>query len=408
MNRAARLAVGLLVCGWVVGGAAAQDFSGQQPEAPGPASGSSIPSLPSAKTNGAGLPVGMKNAADATGFADQIGAFVDQQVGKIASNNADDQRTARTLLITECNAESTTSFLDVYAQAVNSSALAALSKNPLPPLRVRLNLAVMVEAVAHTTRDASLKPTVSKLVADPGDPIALWGVRAARALLVPAALQNPLAPDPLLALVVQSVKDHAKFGFLAEEAYRTLSLEGEGVTLATVPNTLTSCTQAMLDVMNFRIAIYTRAIADDPEAEDVAARFFSASYDKGLATAEQRGIVQALTNLVTVIGAQTIGATRPVLEQMVGCLKLAAQSLTVITKEPPGTPLERVQRLVAGTGGTSITQATGGVYGELKANPSFAYLAAPPMVTPTSRPTTQRHSSSTTPPPPAAAAAAVG
>ena len=88
----------------------------------------------------------------------------------------------------------------MYTQEMNLAVVALLTKDPPPRLRIRLNLAVMIEAVAQNAKTSQVEDAVIKLINDPTDVVALWGMKAARPV-VAAMLTGP-APDPKDKLVL--------------------------------------------------------------------------------------------------------------------------------------------------------------------------------------------------------------
>ncbi len=209
MNRRVSVCVGLIV--W--SGLTASVTFAQTPP--------TLPTLPSAGggIGQVGIPVAVKTMADASSFRPQIQQFIAQQLDKIASEDPAVEKSARDKLIAECAPGSSDSYFDVYTQELNSAVVAMLSKNPLPRLRVRLNLAVMLEAIGHLAKTNRLEPAVIMLINDPADVVAMWGMKAARPVIMAVLTKSPNPNDPLIAAMLPAVKKHVKTGYVAAEAY---------------------------------------------------------------------------------------------------------------------------------------------------------------------------------------------
>jgi hypothetical protein len=292
-------------------------------------------------------------------------------------------KAARDTLIAECTAGSSDSYFDVYAQEVNAAVVTLLSKNPLPRLRVRLNLAVMIEAIAHIANTDKVEPAVIKLINDPADVVALWGMKAAKPV-IRAVLSNPTpnANDPLIQAILPAVKQHAKAGYVAAEAYPALipdSLDGVTViTLGTIFNPI-------MDVLKYRVSLYLAGVPDMPEAETAVIRFLSNSTIRAISNAQQmQDIVQTLLNLLSVAGQQSQAAAKGDLEQINKTLKYVAQSLSIIAGQ--NVNLNLVMGISPSMPGAQVYQRTKTVYDLLK--PVFPYLQPPPSATPATAPAT--------------------
>ena len=174
MNRRVCVCVGLIVWSGLIADVA---FA----QAPTAASESAITSIPA----------DYKNTPDATPFRAKIREFIDGQLQKMSSDDPTVAKAAREKLVSETGAPGTSgSFYDVYTQEVNLAVVALLTKDPPPRLRIRLNLAVMIEAIAQNAKTSQVEDAVIKLINDPTDVVALWGMKAARPV-VAAMLTGP-------------------------------------------------------------------------------------------------------------------------------------------------------------------------------------------------------------------------
>jgi hypothetical protein len=367
MNRRVCVCIGLFVwCGLLTGGALAQTT-----------------------TAGPTIPMSAKNATDATTSRATIAQFIQSQIISLLSDDPAIQKTARDRLIAECPAGSSGSYFDVYGHELNAAVMAAMNRNPLPPLRVRLNMAVVVETVARVGQTTQVRDAVIAMMNDPSDAVALWGMKAA-AQVLPQVLQNPvlLANDKLLPAFLSSVKLHPGAGFVASEAYRALSLANvAGINPNQVQQLIPHVIKPMLDVLEFRVSLYQSGIPDNAEAEKTVATFFNSTNYNAAGPADQHRIIQDMVNLITLAGEQSLNANKPQLAEIIDVLKYAAQELIVVSQNPAVTnALVSLTQLAPGSSPQSIEQKTKTVYGALQT--VFQYLQQPPTITNTTNPAT--------------------
>jgi hypothetical protein len=330
------------------------------------------------------IPVEYKNTPDATPFRAKIRQFIDGQLDKMSSEDSAVLKAARDKLISESAAAgSSSSFFDVYTQELNLAVVALLGKDPTPRLRIRLNLAVMIEAVAQNAKTDQVEDAVIKLINDPSDVVALWGMKAARPV-VAAMLAGP-TPDPkdkLVLAILPAVKLHAKAGYVAAEAYPALIPGNVNAT------TLAIILDPLIDVLKFRTTLYVTGIPDDPEAETSVASFLASRPIRVTMNPQQeQQIMQALVDLISVAGQQAQTAAKADLEQINTTLLFVAQGLSIIAN--PGTQvvnLNQAMGITPRTPGPQVYQRTQIVYPSLKT--AFPNLTPPPTATPATSPTT--------------------
>lgn len=373
MNRRVSVWIGLIACGGSIvlpaGVARAQNF----------------PTIGVAPSASGGLGGDLKSANDATAFAQTISDFLNAQLARVASDDPAEQKAGRDRIISECSAGSTNSFFNVYSQQLNTAVMAMLSKSPLPPLRVRLNIAVAVEAVAHQVKNDALKPTIIALMNDPTDVVALWGMKASKWIvdyLIAGAPLGGVGSDPLVMAILPAVKQHVKNGYVAEEAYRALSPDQGGTAVALIITPL-------LDLLNYRTSLYITGTPDNPSAESAVANFLFRNRNNVDAQTLNR-IIQSLVDLVGVAGDRARTADKAVVEQIVPTLKISAQALVIISNDQSAT-MNQVMHMVAGKPGPEVYQLTKSVYPQMKQK--FAFLQAPPQA---GAPTTAATTAATT------------
>jgi hypothetical protein len=365
MNRRVCVCVGLIVwCGLTANAAFAQ----------------TPPTSPAEPV--AGIPTDIKSMADATPFRSQIHTFVLSELDQLAGEDAAVTKAARDKLIAECTGGSTDSYFDVYSQEVNAAVVAMLSKNPPPRLRVRLNLAVLVEAIAEIAKTTQIEDAVIKLIDDPADVVALWGMKAARPVVAAVLAQPaPNASDKLIVEIMPSLKKHPKAGYAVGEAYRALIPDD--------PKSLSAAQLAVIfptvmDILNYRISLYKTGVPDSPDAETAVTKLLSAVAQVG-DDQQKLKIVQTLVDLISVAGEQAQTASKTDCIQIIKMVDYAVQVLRIIS---PGSEsdLNPVMRMPSSLPGPQVYPRTKTVYDILKQ--VFPSLVAPPDVTPATAPAT--------------------
>lgn len=331
----------------------------------------------------------MKSAPDATVFRAQIQAFVKSQITALTGDDPVAQKSARDKLIAECTAGSSASYFDLYAQTVTDEVLPILNQSK--PLRVRLNIAVLVEAIANIGKTSKVEPVVVKLVNDPMEPVSMKGMSAAKPVLV-AVFQTPaqVAGNKLLLVIPAAVKSHPKAGFVAADAYRALIPEASAaLTPPQVAAVVPTVIDPILEVLEFRVGLYAKSLPDNPDAERPLPTFFFNNFDSFKnVPARQLRIVQALVNLVTVAGEQGQNGGRAELEQIRPVVQRSAQTLIAVSGQNPAVvaALQPLVQPAPGQSGQQFVAKTRAVFPALQL--VFKSLQAPPTVSPAAAPAT--------------------
>ena len=329
------------------------------------------------------VPIAAKNAVDASAYRSQIQDFVESQVSALTGEDPIAQKAAREKLISECTGGATPSYLDNYALVIDAVATDILKRNP--SLRVRLNVAVLVNEVGRSSRSKALEGSVLILINDPAEPVALRGMESAKPVIA-AVVSKPqtAAGDKLMNAILPAVKKHDKSGFIAAEGYRALIPEDNlpPTDLADIDPVVLG---PILDILNYRISLYTTGIPDNPSAETDVPTFLYRSY-KNAAPALQHRIVQTLVDLICVAGQQAPAAPKDEIDEVIQTLNYAAAALTA-NNPNLDTSLDFITHLNKGIPGSVIAQKAATVYDLLK--PRFPFLQPPPAVTPGPAPSTK-------------------
>src|SRR5205085_3695620 len=93
-------------------------------------------------------------------------------------------------------------------------------------MKVRMNAAIAAAQVAAKVGNDRLAHVSQLFMKDMTEPVALWGVKAARAV-IPAAARQTKPAVRLEGDVVATVKAHSESGPILEEAYAALTLRGD-------------------------------------------------------------------------------------------------------------------------------------------------------------------------------------
>src|SRR5205085_2577218 len=141
-----------------------------------------------------GISKGCKQLTNTAPCRPQMQSFISAQVAALAGTGAS-QSAARDALIAEASdgaQPASPAYLDTYAELLNP-AVGKLASNP--QMRVRLNAAIVTARVAERADNSRLADAAVAFINDKSEPVALWGLKAARAL-IPAVLRDPLlAPN---------------------------------------------------------------------------------------------------------------------------------------------------------------------------------------------------------------------
>jgi hypothetical protein len=294
--------------------------------------------------------------------AGAIQRFVDAAAKNLAGDDADKQSKAREDLSNgvQLAAGNTTPlspvFADAYAGAV-AKALAPLTGHE--DMRVRLNAAIVNARVAERVGNTRLKDVTGKFINDKTNAVALWGVKAARAML-PAILAGPnAANDPLLVAMVQAVQ-RAHYGPIVTEVYEALGLNVITANPKPPPNVIKGAVPEMLQVLRSRVDDYAGGVPPDPGIDNTASEFFSFSTVWQQMTPQQRtDAVQAMTDLLALAGQHAALMEGEERQPLLTVFKRTGSALQVIGDAVKSSALsnaaKEIQRVSTGMDGTEVS-----------------------------------------------------
>ncbi len=189
-----------------------------------------------------------------------IVAFIKENVARLADDDAETVSNARGDLLagsfSTSNVPASVVYLDAYVGAV-ARELAALQAQK-PSLRVKVNIGIVAAKVADNAKAilpaTALQNVIKTLMQDPNDAVALWGMKAAAAVLT---APNQTTPNvALLRLILPTVDAHHLSGPITDEAYAAL--------LDPSPPVI----DTLINLYAKRVAVYkTGAIPQDPSVE---------------------------------------------------------------------------------------------------------------------------------------------
>jgi hypothetical protein len=202
-----------------------------------------------------------------------IGNFVDAEMANLKSGKAENEKAARKALedaaVAVGDPRASAQYLSGYGMVVDQKMAQLVSSNQ--PLQVRLNAGIALAHVAARTDNGTLKNSTTALVLDNSEPVALWGVKAAK-YVVPHLLDLGTA-GPLDAAIVNAVGKFKNDGAIVEDAYDdfTGDMIQVGSEASPAPATrLSAAIDPLVKLMEMRAAVYAAAqtapqVGDGPD-----------------------------------------------------------------------------------------------------------------------------------------------
>ena len=287
---------------------------------------------------------------------------VDAAVKNLTNDDAEKQAAGREALakgaeMNDATGQASPQYLDAYAAAV-AKALDPLTKHE--DMRVRLNAAIANARVAERAGNTRLDAVTVKFVNDKTSAVALWGVKASRAML-PAALGRG-GKQPLVEATVGAVQ-RFMVGPIVNEVYEALSLNVLSLNNRVQPAVIKAAIPYMLQVYRMRVDAYGVAVPPDPSIDNTAAEFLSfATVWQQMTPAQRTEAIQAMSDLVSYAGqyAQLMeGEERTGLLTVFKRTGAALQVVGDASKNPALANAARdVQKISSGMDGTEIVQKT--------------------------------------------------
>lgn len=332
----------------------------------------------------ADLPGDVLTGQNAQQHAPAITQYVDALIKTIGGDNAKAASDARRELCEQAvnkpgGVLKSASFQLVYADIVGKAIQPMLKSEKVEE---RLNAAIILCQIADATKSLSLQGAIQTAMADPSEAVALWGVKAARAML-PTLLGGGLSAtnEKLTTGIVDAVKKHPTSGAIAQDAYRALDVSG----VANMPAAgVTKAAGAMNDLLAFRVELYTKGLPPDLQADRDPTLFLWTIVGKHPTTAPAS--VQNLTNLMGVCAQRYLEAPNgEVRDRLRKVGESAAGSLIVIfttlNHQEPVDEHNPLKNWGIGNPAQLMPNITAAVAATRKV-PTFAGIKDPPIVQP--------------------------
>lgn len=259
-----------------------------------------------------------------------INQAIAKDIAALVSDKSEDVKKARASLIANVTADGagqpSVAYLDAYAASLNAAVLPLAND---AKMHVRLNAAIVTEEVAERAGNGRLSEATKRFLNDKADPVALWGMKAARAIL-PPVFKNPAAltnqANGILPMIVPAVKNHPAMGSMVDQAYHALTLDVEpGQNIDA--NVVKMLVPELFNLMKVRLEAYGAALPAEPQAENRAASFLAnGKVWPAMTPQQQTTSVQLLGQLMleTVryakVDKKNLDAMMPVYKQTAGAL----------------------------------------------------------------------------------------
>ncbi len=343
------------------------------------------------------LPVEVRTSPNAAGSRTIIQAFVMGEVNKLMGSDPVAQRSARMVLIEEVQAAGaantpSASFLDELARILNQE-LTRTIRNA--DVRAKINAGIVCSRVAEKAQNNRLADATLLLLADPNEAVALWGIRSAKELMLPAfgvqGRQNNLVP----AIVTAAQKNPT--GIIFEAAYEAL-----GPNLLQVPaqrrgDVVAVCIPEIHKLMALRVKEWEQGIPSGIFSERMAINALISQPSWEAQTPEMRvRTVQLMSDLIGVVGQRAGQLTDD--ERRLGALmvRMTGRGLQAIAlllgNQQLETELERVARVNEIARAEAILEVSRTAHPALVKVKEFSQLKPPPVVSSSANPSTTQAS----------------
>jgi len=277
------------------------------------------------------------------------------------------------------------SFKSAYVDAVVNNLDALMGKDK--DAATRLNAAVIIQRLTVATSAPQLETPIARLLADDSPAVALWGVKAAGALL-PSILVVPFnaQKETLTPGIVAAVKKHSTAGAVVQDAYAALDVSVvKGLNKAVVEK----CLNATMAIMRMRINMWVAGVPVDPHAEGAPVRSLANQKVIDAVPAAKQAIAQHLMDLLAVTVKRS-GLSPASERQAINAVTVsAAQGMTVLmlieNSKPASDAAVTFEPWTKASVNPTPAQAESALknaFGAVKSLPTYSTLNDPPAVTP--------------------------
>lgn len=238
----------------------------------------------------------------------RIGSFVDSNIATLNGSNAVEQAKARQALINVAwlnpNQVASPQFSDAYCRKLGPALEALLA--PAKPMRTRLNAAIILARVAEASANVRLTPAIKLALSDSSDGVALWGMKAAKAV-IPSELQVQVAGQrpPILSAIAPAMVKHP-MGEVAMEAFDVVGTVGRLNPLTSTQ--IKAVIPVAQELLNIRAKLYANGVPEMPGVELAGATFLATRAWKDQTAEDRVKSVQVLFDLLVRANQAKAGA----------------------------------------------------------------------------------------------------
>src|SRR5690349_9944921 len=249
-------------------------------------------------------------------------------------------------------------------------------------MRVRLNAAITAARVAEKSGNGRLAATAVRFMNDKQPAVALWGVKAGRAMIL--SVLNTPGQNPLTPAFSTTVQRHA-LNTIVSEVYEALTLDLFNVPANKRPpaTAIKAAIPEMLKVFQMRVAGYVGGLPPDPSVDNTPAEWlaFQPVWSQ-MTPAQQLQTVQLISDLLGLLGQHAEIMSGDERAPLLAVFRRTGKALQVVgdSNNLPqvSAAAKAVQNISAGTEGSDVRKATDGRATALRAAAPFAALKTPP------------------------------
>ena len=333
----------------------------------------------------ADLPTDVRTSGSAQAMAPAISKYVVDQLALVQTFGPRSS-TAREELCRQPEATATlspsASFQTTYVTAIIDGIQPMLAN---PDAGVRVNAGVVVSRVASATKSPNLQPLIQRLLADESAAVAVWGNKAAGALL-PSVLGQPFlaSNQKLTAGIKQSAEKHHGSGALVQDAYKALT-DLAAVTPALPPAAINTATDAVLGLMNIRVNDWVLRLPADPQADRAATGYLARNNVLTVMTpAMKLTTADRVIALLSVSVQRAVKADAAQRDRIYGVAAASAGALQVLMivegQQALSQQFAQLTKLPGGLSPAAAVKAVQAAHAALKAVPAYAKLQELPTI----------------------------
>jgi hypothetical protein len=345
------------------------------------AAGQDSPDTSSLGTSGAGIsgitagtiiPAAALAAPSEAPYAAAINGFIQEQLTALSGTDYAAQTTAHDKLKAALSRGDSPAYYSTFARDWSANAAAILARGPA--LGVRLNIAIVSATLAENGETLDVQPLVLQLLKDREPCVVLWGIKAARPLVLVLVENQPAATveaSPLLSAIVGAVRNCEKSdvsGFATVDAYSALAVSIPGKTEQEMKAYRPPLVKSVLDVVQLRVSQHADGLVQSPGAERYIATWLSGTFpDLASNPREQTRLVQLLVDLETYVGqrADLYQYDKKAMQQIREMLKYVTSALKVIGEPGVGSRLDWLTGIPPAAKPEDIFAKTREVYGTM-------------------------------------------